>query len=131
MTRKSPFPKLAADEAHAALRWLHALGKVSAKEIAGALKERDRLAAEIRARLEQLGGQGGRFLTSVAALQRPAKRRLRRVSAKARAAWAAQGRYMAAVRRLPKAARVKVAAIRKAKGVKAAIAAAKKVSRIG
>jgi hypothetical protein len=127
--KKAPFPKLTADQAHAALRWLHALGKVTSKEIAGALRERDRLADEIRRRLEELGGQAARFLTSVAALRRPAKRRRTKVSAKARAAWKAQGRYMAAVRRLPKAARVKIAAIRKAKGVAGAIAAANRAAR--
>lgn len=49
-----------------------------------------------------------------------------RVSAATRAAWAAQGRYMAAVRRLPKAARARIKAIREKSGVRAAIAAAKR-----
>jgi hypothetical protein len=111
------------------LRWLHATGKVTAKQIAGALRKRDELVEQIRKRLEELGGQGGRFLTSVAALRGPATRRRRKVSAKARAAWRAQGRYLAAVKVLSKAARTKVRAIRKAKSIEAAIAEAKRIAR--
>jgi hypothetical protein len=48
--RKSPFPSLSSDQAHAALRWLHALGKITSKEIAGALRERDRLASGVASR---------------------------------------------------------------------------------
>lgn len=51
---------------------------------------------------------------------RPKPRR-RKVSAKARAAWKAQGRYMAAVRRLSKADRAKVRAVREKSGIRAAI----------
>jgi len=121
--KKAPFPKITPVDAHAALRWLHATGKVTAKEIAGAIHRREALVREIRARLEALAGGGLRFLRGPEAL-RPRKRR-RRVSAKARAAWAAQGRYIGAVRSLSKADRVKVKAIRQAKGVAAAIAAAR------
>jgi hypothetical protein len=126
--RKSRFPKLSERDAHAALRWLHATGEVTAKQIAGALRKRDELVAEIKARLEELGGEGARFLTSVAALRRTATRR--KVSAKARAAWKAQGRYMAVVRQLPETARAKVASIRKAMGVQAAIREAKRIARM-
>jgi hypothetical protein len=128
MARKARFPELSHADAVSALKWLVATKRIGVHEIHSALQKRDELVEEIRRRLEELGGQGARFLTSVAALRRPVKRRRRKVSAKARAAWAAQGRYMAAVRALPKAARAKVAAIRKAKGVKAAIAAAKRMS---
>jgi hypothetical protein len=128
--RKSRFPKLSERDAHSALRWLHATGNVTAKQIAGALRKRDELVAEIKARLEELGGEGARFLTSVAALRRTAPRGRRKVSAKARAAWAAQGRYMAVVRQLPETARAKVASIRKAKGVQAAIREAKRIARM-
>jgi hypothetical protein len=106
---------------------LHVTGRVTAKEIIGALRKRDELVKEIKARLEELGGQSARFLTSAVAVRW--KARHRRVSPKAQAAWRAQGRYMAALRRLPKAVRAKVAAIRKAKGVGAAVAAAKKMAK--
>lgn len=131
MARKARFPSLTADQAHVALRWLHATGKVTAKDIGAALGERERLVAEIKARLEALGGEGARFLTSAAVLRRPrgAKRRRRKPSAKALAAWRAQGRYMAAVRRLPKASRAKVAAIRKAKGIRAALAESRRLAK--
>jgi hypothetical protein len=111
------------DQAHSVLRWFHATGEVTAKQIADALRKRDELVAEIRARLEELGRQGARFLTV------RGKPRRRRVSPKAQAAWRAQGRYMAAVRRLSKSARAKVAAIRKAKSVGTAVAAAKKIAK--
>jgi hypothetical protein len=129
MARLARFPELSHADAVSALKWLVATKRITVREIRAALRKRDELVDEIRARLEELGGQGARFLTSVAALWRApvARRRRRKVSAKARVAWKAQGRYMAAVRTLPKAARAKVAAIRKAKGVEAAIAAAKRM----
>jgi len=113
------------------LRWLHALGKVSAAEISGALRKRDELVAEIKAKLEELGGQGLRFLAGAHALRRraPAKRSRRKASAKAQAAWRAQGRYMSAVRQLSPAQRAKVKKIREARGVAAATAAAKRLAR--
>jgi hypothetical protein len=129
--RKAPFPKLAAEDALAALRWLHATGVVTAKQIASALRKRQELVDEIRRRLEELGGRGARFLTSVAALRRPTspRRRRRKASAKAVAAWKAQGQYMAAVRRLSKADRLKVKKIREAKGVAAATNAARRMAQ--
>jgi hypothetical protein len=42
-----------------------------------------------------------------------------------------QGRYMAAVRQLPKAARAKIKAVREKSGVRAAIAAAKRMGEVG
>jgi len=126
--RKSPFPRLSPQEAHAALRWLHALGKVKASDISGALKHRERLVQELRERIEQLGGEGLRFLRGPESLRRRARKAPKRVSKAARAAWRAQGRYMAAVRRLSKADRAKVKAIRETSGVRAAIAAAKKMA---
>jgi hypothetical protein len=129
VARKQKFPKLTAQQAHAALRWFHALGKVTAKDIENALGHRDRLVAEIKTRLEQLGGEGLRFLRDPEALNRaPAKRKRRRPSPKAQAAWRAQGRYMAAVRRLSKANRAKVKAIREKAGVGAAVKAAKRLA---
>jgi hypothetical protein len=129
--KKAPFPKLTAMDAQTALRWLHATGVVTAKQIADALRKREALVEEIQQRLEALGGQGARFLTGVAALRRPhaARRRRRKISARAQAVWRAQGRYMAAVRRLSKTNRAKVKKIREAKGVGAAIAAAAKLTR--
>jgi hypothetical protein len=128
--RKSPFPSLSPDQAHAALRWLHATGKVRTADIVGALKKREQLVAEIKARLEVLGGEGLRYLGPASFRRRAgASRRRRKPSAKAQAVWRLQGRYMAAVRRLPKATRAKMKAIREKKGVLAAIAAANRMAR--
>jgi len=128
--KKQRFPQITGEQAHAALRWLHALGKVTAKDIETAFKHRDRLVAQIRARLEEIGGQGLRFIRGAESLVRePAKRRRVKVSAKARAAWALQGRYMGVLRPLSKADRAKVKKIREAKGVPAAISAAREFAR--
>jgi hypothetical protein len=124
--RKASFPALSAADAHAALRWLHATGKVTAREISGALKERENLVREIKNRLEALGGEGLMFLTNPAAL-RPRTPRRRKASRKAQAAWRAQGRYMAAVRRLSKADRAKVKAARERGGVSSALRLARKL----
>ena len=126
---KAPFPKITAAEAHAALRWLHALGRVTAKDIEKALSKRAELVAEIRAKLEELGGQGSRFLMSVEALQRGPVKRRRKASAKARKAWAPTGAYAGSVRNLSQAARAQVRAIKASKGIEAAIAAAKKMAK--
>ena len=126
------FPNITPQEAHAALRWLTATHKVTAKQITDALKAREQLAAEIMRKLEALGGEGLRFLRGPDSLLRraPAKPKRRRASAKAQAAWRAQGRYMAAVRRLSKANRAKVKAIRERSGIRAAVAAAKKLGKV-
>lgn len=129
MARKARFPRLSADETHHALKWLHATGKVRAKEIVDALCGRDRLVAEIKARLEELGGEGTRFLNAASFSKTTPRRRAEGVSAAARAAWRAQGRYLGAVRRLSKADRVKVKAIREKSGVRAAIAEAMRIAK--
>lgn len=131
MARKKPFPRLSPAEAHAALRWLHALGKVKASDISGALKHRERLVREVKERLEQLGGEGLRFLRGPEGLRKRARKAPKKVSKAARAAWRAQGRYMAAVRRLSKADRAKIKGIREKSGVRSAIAAAKKMAAAG
>jgi len=128
--RLSECPDITLEQAHSALKFPVATGRLTAREVRQAVEKHERLVAEIRARLEDLGGQGGRFLTSAAALRRPpTKRRRRKPSAKAVAAWRAQGRYLGAVRRLPKAARAKVRAIRESKGVAAAIVFARRLRK--
>ena len=55
--------------------------------------------AEIRAKLEALGGEGLRLLRGPEAVKRrPVGRRRKKASAKAQAAWKAQGRYLGTVR---------------------------------
>jgi len=60
--KKAAFPKITPEDAHSALRWLHALGRVTAKDIQHSLSNRAELVAEIRAKLEALGGEGRSFL---------------------------------------------------------------------
>jgi hypothetical protein len=125
--RRQRFPDLSGNEAIAALRWLVARGTIRAAHITDALKRREQLVEEIKQRLELLGGEGLRFLRGPEGLdRRPSSLRARkRVSAKARAAWKTQGRYLGAVRALSPANRAKVKAIREKSGVRAAITAAK------
>jgi hypothetical protein len=125
------FEKLSLEDAHAALKWLTATGKVTVKEIRDALKKRAKLVADIRRQLEAFGGEGLRFLTGAQALRKrkPRAKVAKRVSAARRAAWKAQGRYLAAVRPLSPAQRAKVKKIRAAKGVAAAVAAAKRLTK--
>lgn len=126
---KRRFPNLTREDAHAALRWLVATGVVSAKQIADALKKRQELVEEIRSHLEAFGAGGGRFLLPGEPPTRPATRRRRKPSAKARAAWQQQGRYMGFMRGLSKADRTKVRAVREKSGVRAAIATAKRLAK--
>jgi hypothetical protein len=106
-----------------------------------ALQRRDRLIRALRASLAALEagvvGVGRRVLKDgpfpMAGKGKPAGtravRRNPRISAATRKIYQQQGRYMAAVRQLPKAGRAKVKAIREKSGVRATIAAAKKMAR--
>lgn len=117
------FPKVTGEQAIAALRWLVASGKIEAKHIADALRQREDLVREIRERLGALGDEGFRLLKDgpfpmSASSSRPANRR-RKASAKARAAWISQGRYLGAIRQLSAANRARVKKIRETKGIRA------------
>jgi hypothetical protein len=110
------------------LHMLISEGRVATRELRAMLK-RQKLIEKLRRRLEALEGQGLAVGDTVRRSARPAARRVkRRVSAARRAAMKAQGRYLAAIRRQPKAARAKIKAIREKSGVKAAIAAAKRMA---
>jgi len=132
---------LSGKHARQALAILIQEGKLAADEVKKALQRRDRLIRALRASLEALGegiGKAGRRVakqpfpllgkTAGRTKSRPAKRARPRISAATRKKYQQQGRYMAAVRRLPKSARAKVKAIREKSGVTAAIAAAKRMA---
>jgi hypothetical protein len=85
--RLGNFPAISPEQAHGALRWLVATGRVQNAQIRKALRDREQFVAEVKARLEALGGEGLRFLIGPAALQRRLRRKRRKASAKARAAW--------------------------------------------
>jgi hypothetical protein len=131
VARRQRFPKLTGDEAIAALRWLVARRQIKVAQIADALKRRERLVQEIREQLEGLSGEGLRlFRGPVPAPERGRPRRPpKKASAAQQKAWKRQGRYLAAVRRLPKASRARVRTIREKRGVRAAIAAARKAAK--
>jgi hypothetical protein len=127
---------LSGEHARQALAVLIQEGKLAASEVKKALQRRDRLVRALRASLAALEagvvGVGRRVLKdgpfAMAEKRKTAKRAARkkpRISAATRKMYQQQGRYMAAVRQLPKADRAKIKAIREKSGVRAAIAAAK------
>ena len=125
--------KISAQQAREALEFLVHEGKLVAAEVTRALERREKLVKELKTRLAELGDQGaaagrrfGRSAEREWKASRPARRRA--VSAATRAARRAQGEYMAAVRRLSKAARKQIREVRKSSGIRAAIDAAKKLA---
>jgi predicted RNA-binding protein YlqC (UPF0109 family) len=132
---------LSAEQARQALTVLVQEGKLAASEVRKALGRRDRLVRALRASLAALGedvGKLARTAGKVASLpvlagiattakRRAARRAKPRISAATRKMYQAQGRYLAALRPLSKAARVKIKAIREKSGVNAAIATAKRM----
>jgi len=137
-TRKR-LPAISAEEARQALQVLVEEGRVAAREVASALRRRDKRIRELREKLAALGAEASAAFQRAARRARPGRvarqrakavrRRAKRTITRAqRVARQAQGRYMAAIRRLSKDSKEKVRAIRKSSGVRAAIAAAKKLA---
>jgi hypothetical protein len=116
---------------HAA-RALHVLiadGKIAAHDVATALKRREKTIRELKARLAALEGSVGAKVRGAARKAKKKGRRKLRLSATRRAALKAHGKYLGAVRMLSKGSRAKVKEIREKKGVRAAIAAARKMGK--
>jgi hypothetical protein len=144
MARRRKTLGLSAEQARQALQVLIHDGKIMARDVTKAIQRREKLVRQLRARLAELGDEGYQAARRVGRQAAPhiaaanrsmgralgvAKREGRRVLSKAqRAAYQAQGRYMAAVRALPKSARAKIKEIRESSGVVAAIKAAKKMA---
>jgi hypothetical protein len=135
--RRGSVVSISAERAQQALAYLVHEGKLGIREIEKALSNRDRLIREIRERMEALGIEGARVgkrlrkraAAGLASAEKSTRKRRRKaVSVATRAARQAQGQYMAAVRRLSKSAKKRIRVIRKSSGVKAAVAAAKKLS---
>ncbi len=130
--RTRALPRISAEQARQALNVLVAEGRIAAAEVSRALVRRERLVRELRARLHALGEEVARAARE-AAPSRKTRAAVRRRATKAitaaqRAARQAQGQYLGAIRRLSKASRAKVREIRKSDGVRAAIAAARKLA---
>jgi N-methylhydantoinase B/oxoprolinase/acetone carboxylase alpha subunit len=125
--------KISAEHAAVALRLLVEDGKVAAADVTRALKNREKLIRDLRARLTALEEAAAPVARRIARAGRKAARRAAPKARKAlsraqRVARQAQGRYLAAIRSLSKDARAKIKAIRKTSGVAAAIKAARKMA---
>lgn len=125
--------RLSAQHAGLALQMLIEEGRIAAGDVARALKNREKLIKELRARLAEIESVSRPVARRLASAGRKAVRRVGPRARKAitraqRVARQAQGRYMAAVRSLSEDARVKIREIRKESGVDAAIKAALKIS---
>jgi hypothetical protein len=126
MARRKKTLSITADQALQALQVFVHDGKILAQDVSRAIQRRDKLVRQLRARLEALGDEGARMASR---LKRQAAPQVRKAISKARrAAYQAQGRYMAAVRALPKSTRVKIKKIRQSSGVDAAIKAARQMA---
>ena len=126
--------KLSAHHASIALGLLIADGKIAAKDVASALKKREKLIKDLRAKLSALEATATPIARRIAANGRRAARRAapkarKAISRAQRSARQAQGRYLGAIRQLSKQARAKVKAIRKESGVDAAIRSALKMAK--
>lgn len=131
--RKSrALPGISADQARQALQILVSEGRIAAAEVARALQRREKIVRELRARLQSLGEEVARAARDAAPSRKTRaaarKRAVTAITAAQRAARQAQGQYLGAIRRLSKASRAKVREIRKSDGVRAAIAAARKLA---
>ncbi len=119
--------RLSAHHASLALQMLVDDGKIAAKDVAAALKRREKTIRELRARLSALGEDVAASVAKTAAREAPRARRA--ITQAQRRARQAQGRYLGAIRKLSRQARVRVRRIRAKSGVDAAIRAAVKMAR--
>jgi hypothetical protein len=115
--------KISANHAVHALHLLIAEGKIKTQDVVRALKRREAMIADLRQRLAAL--EAG-IVSAGRTTEQTAKRRL---SPKRRAALKLHGQYLGFVRPLSKAAKAKVKAIREKSGVRAAIAAARRMGK--
>jgi hypothetical protein len=128
---------LSPDRAAQALSVLLHEGKLKLQDVTRALDRRAKMIRELRAKLASLGEEVSgaaskitrRVRRKAGARTRKVVMKTRRISKAQRAARQAQGKYLGAVRPLSVEARAKVREIRAKSGVRAAIAAAKRMAR--
>jgi hypothetical protein len=124
---------LTATHAAQAIHVLIADGKIAARDVTAALKRREEMIHDLRHRLAALEGgpqaKDGPFAMTTDVARRGRRRTRPKLSAARRAALKLHGRYIGSVRTLPKAAKAKIKALRERRGVRAAIAAAKKMAK--
>lgn len=131
--RSTTVLRISADQARQALQVLVAEGRIAALEVSRAIARRQKLVNELKRRLSALGEDAAQAARLAARDARPAARRAKKrarvaITAAQRTARQAQGQYLGAIRRLSRDAKKKVREIRKKEGVKAAIAAARKLA---
>lgn len=121
---------LSPDRAAHALSILIHEGKLKAQDVTRALRRRERLIRELTGKLSSLGHEASGAAAALVGRRGPraARKKPARISKAQRAARQAQGRYLGAIRRLSKVNRAKVKAVREKSGVRAAIAAARKMA---
>jgi hypothetical protein len=119
--------RLSAHHSALALQMLVDDGKIAARDVTAALKRREKTIRELRARLTALGEDVAATVSRTAAREAPRARRA--ITRAQRQARQAQGRYLAAIRKLSRQARVQVRTIRAKSGVDAAIRAAVKMAK--
>ncbi len=127
MTRKTL--NITPDRAAHVLHILIADGKITAKHVSDTLQRREQMIHELRQRLAALErGAESAVEKAGRTIVRKVTRRKRKVSPARRAALKLHGRYLGHVRKLSVANRAKVKAIREKSGVRAGIAAARKMA---
>jgi ABC-type transporter Mla subunit MlaD len=125
--------RISAEHAAVALHLLIEDGKIAAGDVRRALKNREKLIQDLRARLTALERAAAPAARRIARAGqravRKAKPKVRRALSRAqKTARRAQGQYLGAIRRLSREAREQIKAIRKQSGVAAAIKAAKRLA---
>jgi ABC-type transporter Mla subunit MlaD len=125
--------RLSAEHAAVALHLLIEDGKVAAADVRRALKNREKMIKDLRARLAALEKAAAPAARRLARAGRKAVRRARPGARRAlsraqKVARKAQGQYLGAIRRLSREARARVKAVRKTSGVAAAIKTARKLA---
>jgi hypothetical protein len=123
---------LEAGRAAYALSLLIEQRKIRRSDVALALKQRESMIRELQGRLAALEGGFEQASPPRSRLKEKGTRRRSphsRITPAQMRARRAQGRYLGAIRQLPAAARARVKAIRAKSGLRAALAAAKRMSR--
>jgi hypothetical protein len=116
--------------AQRALRALLSTGKITEAQISAALRAWEKRVQDLKREIAALTGEARSSAPrrAVRRGRRRARRRLK-LTPKGRKSLQMQGRYMAAVRVLPQAARARIRAIREKSGVQAAIAEARRLAK--
>jgi hypothetical protein len=122
---------ITADRAAHVIHILITDGKLAAKDVTQALKRREEMIHELRQRLIALeqGAVSAIEKTARNVAQKVGRKAKRRMSPARRAALKLHGRYMGHIRTLSKVDRARIKALREKSGVRAAIAAAKRMAK--